>query len=219
MRLRRSCLLLLILYRYAARAETRERCDPTHIGSQICETCPRGKYRPSDNNGVLVGTRRRECTMCPRGRYGETAGLTSLLCTAPCPAGKYSDMIGARTVDDCKLCPQGRYGSSVGLVSRACTAACPAGRYSSKFGLTLSTQCVACPAAYRGWQCVEDIVLRKGYFDSTAGTIGEGAHAYIDDNEDISEGASPLEFDSWDPIHKTYDPELENIADTMNSFY
>lgn len=87
---------------------SRERCDPTSPGSELCETCPRGKYRPSDVNGNLMGTRRRECEFCPRGRYGETAGLTSLTCTAQCPAGRYSDVIGARTVDDCKLCPPGR---------------------------------------------------------------------------------------------------------------
>ena len=49
----------------------------------------------------------RECKACPRGVYGSTRGLISQGCTAPCPAGRYNDVLGAKSVDDCKLCPPG----------------------------------------------------------------------------------------------------------------
>ncbi|KAJ8604226.1 hypothetical protein CTAYLR_009785 [Chrysophaeum taylorii] len=145
----------------------------------------------------------------PRGRYGDAEGLTSDECTAECPTGKYNDKLGARTEDDCRLCPPGRYGSTTGLESKACSGACPSGKYSSVFGLTTDLLCVACPAAYRGWQCDEDAVPRKGFFDSTSGAINEEAHAYIGDTDgesDIPQGTSPITFES------TYDLPLDNVA-------
>ena len=196
---------------------TRERCDPTSVGSEACEPCPRGKYRPANSNGVMTGSQRRECEFCPRGRYGETAGLTASMCTAQCPAGRYSESIGARTVDDCKLCPPGRYGAISGLTSRACTDACPSGRSSSSFGLTAPSQCTVCPDGLRAWQCEDVLVPQKGFFDPESNDINEESHAYIIDNEDIPEGRSPVAFETWDPIHKTYDPALENEIQPANS--
>ena len=156
---------------------------------------------------------------CPRGRYGETSGLTDMTCTAQCPAGKYSDVLGARTEDDCKLCPPGRYGSAAGLESRACTAACPAGKSSSEWGLTSLTQCASCPDGLRAWQCEDELLARKGLFETETdvNTINEAAHAYIGDVEETSrvtrkhyyddaeeaaipQGFSPIQFDSWQPM-------------------
>lgn len=54
--------------------------------------CSRGSY--------LEGT---VCRLCPKGRYGSSIGLTSYLCTAACPTGRYNDLFGAKTIDDCKL--------------------------------------------------------------------------------------------------------------------
>ena len=51
------------------------------------------------------------------------------------------------------------------------------------------------------------------------GQIVEDSHAYIVDNEDIPQGASPVAFDSWDPIHKTYDPALDNVREPTNAYF
>ncbi len=104
--------------------------------------CTRGNY---NKNGA--------CTPCPRGRYGSTDGLTSPLCTAACPIGKYNDMLGAKTDDDCRLCPVGFYGATAGLTRSSCSGACPAGKFSSKFGLTTIAGCADCPKSYFEWQC------------------------------------------------------------------
>ena len=227
---RRRRLLALLLA--GAHAASREKCDPTSPGSEDCETCPRGRYRPQKNS-LPIGTRRRECEKCPRGRYGETAGLTESTCTAQCPAGRYSEVAGARTLDDCELCPPGRYGSTAGLASPACTAACPSGKSSSSWGLTASSQCATCPPGLRAWQCEDLLVARKGTINDESdgsptidyneefleGQIVEDSHAYIVDNEDIPQGASPVAFDSWDPIHKTYDPALDNVREPTNAYF
>merc|ERR550514_440993 len=106
--------------------------------------------------GQLVGSKRRECVECERGRYGTTAGL-EYSCPDLCPAGRFTDRIGAMTIDDCELCPPGRYGATAGLTSRACTESCPAGRTSNEFGLTAATQCEPCPDGLRAEQCEDPV--------------------------------------------------------------
>lgn len=98
-----------------------------------------------------------------------------------------------------------RYGEATGLTTAGCTGPCPAGRYSSEYGLTDQSQCVLCPAAYRGWQCEEPVLPRKGTFDSTSGAINEEAHAYVQGNQ-IPQGYSPITFASH------YDLPLDNLA-------
>jgi len=183
-------------------------CDPTSDGNLFCQTCPRGKYR-----GSLGGTHRAECIKCPRGKYGSMAGAESLNECTDCPLGRFNDVLGAQSFDDCRLCPPGKIGSAIGLISKECSASCPSGYFSREFGLTSDTECELCPENYRGWQCEEDIILRKGYFDSTSGHIGEEAHAYIGDGGDgstIPQGASPIKFDSF------HDLPLDNLASSVD---
>ena len=61
----------------------------------IYENCPKGTYRETQYT--------KECKLCPKGYYGNTEGLTTPTCTAPCPIGRYSDRFGLKYVDDCKL--------------------------------------------------------------------------------------------------------------------
>lgn len=147
--------------------------SPTLLSA--AQPCARGKYRGA-------GLHAQECLDCPRGRYGNTAGLTTLSCTANCPTGTYNDQAGAITVDDCLFCPPGKYGASEGATNRECSGNCPAGKYSSAYGLTLISQCVTCPDGYRSWQCTFDHNPRKGTFSSEDGRINEAAHTYLNKN-------------------------------------
>jgi hypothetical protein len=148
-------------------------------------------YRAAGSSSLLRngGFRQDGCMLCPRGRYGTTTGLTSSLCTGPCPIGKYRDTPGATSITDCRWCPEGKFGSSSGLTSRRCSGDCTSlntaskGYYSDKTGLVSSSACKTCPVGYRGWQCDWDLIPRLGFFssdtDRTDGKINENAHQYI----------------------------------------
>lgn len=195
---------LLLLAAPSAWAASRERCDYTTPAGVDCATCPRGRFRPVKNT-VEVGTARRECKECPRGRYEQEAGAVGE-CSGKCPAGKFVDMLGARTEDDCIYCPPGTYGATESLTSRACTADCPAGRYSLEPGLTAATQCKLCPPGLRTGQCDDPHVTRKGFFDSTSGAIDERAHAYIIDNDYNARPGdrSPIDLGPNDRVSGTF---------------
>ena len=60
----------------------------------VSTTCPPGSYCA---NGLK--------TPCPRGRYGATSGLSTRVCTAPCPAGFYCPVGTAVPI----ACPQDQY--------------------------------------------------------------------------------------------------------------
>lgn len=94
----------------------------------IFPECELGFYR--SNVGL------RECTQCPRGRYGSETNLISGACTAPCPAGRYNDILGAKSLADCQFCPAGTYGTSSGQQTSKCTTYCPKGKYSPLIGQT-----------------------------------------------------------------------------------
>mmetsp|Transcript_23036 Transcript_23036/g.22191 ORF Transcript_23036/g.22191 Transcript_23036/m.22191 type:complete len:158 (-) Transcript_23036:432-905(-) len=106
--------------------------------------CPRGSFR-----GNAIPT----CMLCPMGVYGETSGLTSAQCSAPCPIGTYNDIEGRQTPADCKDCPIGVYGDTVGLTTRKCTGPCPIGTYSRTTKLTTPRDCIPCPQGYYMYQC------------------------------------------------------------------
>lgn len=57
--------------------------------------CPRGTFRESPFS--------KECTLCAKGYYGETHGLVARTCSGACPLGRYSDLVGLKTIDECKL--------------------------------------------------------------------------------------------------------------------
>ena len=108
--------------------------------------CPRGSVTPTpvDEGYYTVGptstTRTHQliceagyfCTggvkvMCPPGVYGESLGLSTEECTAPCPAGHYCPMNSHNGTHH--RCPAGRYGSVTGLYDRVCENNCAAGYY------------------------------------------------------------------------------------------
>ena len=105
------------------------------------DPCPRGTYRSSASNY-------RSCMPCPRGRYGSSTGLTTPDCSAPCPTGKYSDIIGGKSENDCKWCPANTYGVQPGLTSSACSGSCPTGKYSLQTGLVSPASCIVCQSLY-----------------------------------------------------------------------
>ena len=77
-----------------------------------------------------------------------------------------------------------------------------------------------CPDGLRVAACEDVLFPRKGYFDSTSESFTEDAHAYIIDNENIPEGASPINLEeTWDSVHMTYDPALINTAERTNRLW
>lgn len=96
--------------------------------------CPLGTYSEGGASS---------CSMCPSGRFGRTAGLTSPLCTGPCPAGYMCSTGTANATASvcppgqfsgegasmCTPCPAGRYGEAPPLVDGSCTGPCAVGRW------------------------------------------------------------------------------------------
>ena len=64
---------------------------------------------------------------CPPGVYGESLGLSTEACTAPCPIGHYCPTQSHNGT--LHRCPSGRYGSVEGLYNRVCENNCAAGYY------------------------------------------------------------------------------------------
>lgn len=64
---------------------------------------------------------------CPPGVYGDSLGLTTKTCTAPCPVGYYCPRQSHNGTHH--RCPAGRYGSVTGLYNRVCENFCAAGYY------------------------------------------------------------------------------------------
>jgi hypothetical protein len=87
---------------------------------------------------------------CPAGTYGESEGLTTNACTAPCPRGYYCPVTSIHPIK----CPAGTYGADLGMENDICSGkcipgywcpsgsissmevACEAGRYGKDYGLT-----------------------------------------------------------------------------------
>lgn len=68
-----------------------------------------------------------EKVQCPDGVYGESLGLSSEVCTAPCPIGYYCPRNSHNGTHH--RCPAGRYGSVTGLSNRVCENQCDAGHF------------------------------------------------------------------------------------------
>ncbi|KAG6608831.1 Insulin-like growth factor binding protein, N-terminal [Phytophthora cinnamomi] len=116
-------------------------------------------YRPT-GAGTAIG----ECEFCSRGVYGDSPGLVTKACSAPCPKGAYNDKLGARSVLDCKSCPAGIYEPTTGLTNSQCFGPCPIGKYSMTEGLQSMSDCIDCPPFYRGPQGYRgnDITMNNG---------------------------------------------------------
>lgn len=158
-------------------------------------SCPAGKYRGAGSSiySRSNGQRIDGCQFCPRGTYGDSSGLTSAVCSGPCPKGRYRDQKGAVNENDCFLCPPGKVGDVTGSISKECNGNCPSGYYSDVAGIEEVNECKVCPTGYRGWQCSWAQEPRRGTFDPNNGKIDETAHAYIDGRE-IPQGSSQVSF-------------------------
>ncbi len=124
-----------------------------------CSGCEPGAY-------CLAGS--VEPVPCPAGRFGSAFGLTNASCsgTCPpgsycpeglarhgiaCPAGKYSESTGAKTLAACQDCPTGTFSESQGSSSRAGCVDCAAGKASDRLGAARAADCVSCmPGRFRG---------------------------------------------------------------------
>lgn len=92
------------------------------------------------------------CTKCPAGTYSNVIGATTSATCSACSAGTYSSSAG---VTVCAACAAGQYGPSTGLTSCPC---CNSGGYTSSPGQTTcldcSTTCGPCTNPDpRGGQC------------------------------------------------------------------
>ncbi len=113
--------------------------------------CPPGSVAPS-----LCGTGQFSvgavgaCAACPKGVYGITDGLTTSLCTGPCPAGTYCPpstavpflcpiaKYSSEGQGLCTPCALGYFSNSTGATTFECSGVCeaPAGSYCDQGALT-----------------------------------------------------------------------------------
>ena len=84
------------------------------------------------------------CQGCPRGRFGDSNELRGdgASC-AECPAGRYRDTLGGKTLFDCLNCTAGKFSPAPGQAS--CAGACPLGKHSPFSGAVDASSCVSCP--------------------------------------------------------------------------
>ena len=72
------------------------------------------KSRPSNILTVVFSSsmvaKVNDCSFCPAGKYGAQPGLVKDTCSAPCPKGFYSNVVGLTSVGQCKKCFTGYRG-------------------------------------------------------------------------------------------------------------
>ena len=88
--------------------------------TSLCELCGAGSYCPG---GAAPET------ACPKGTYGESSGLSTILCSGECPAGKDGRLTGMLSPTCAGECPAGSF-CEAGAPPRPCGAVdlfCPAG--------------------------------------------------------------------------------------------
>ncbi|CAM5128032.1 unnamed protein product, partial [Natator depressus] len=112
------------------------------LGQSLCRECPEGTF--CNQTGLA------EPVTCPKGHYCPARSILPL----PCPAGTYTDILGAMGTGSCKPCPAGMYCSTAGLATPE--GLCQPGYYcaqgsnsTSPVGLPFGDLCLAgyyCPA-------------------------------------------------------------------------
>jgi hypothetical protein len=114
--------------------------------------CPPGTY---SEGGASA------CSLCPGGRFGNSSGMTSSVCTGPCPAGYVCSpgtvngtaalcppgQFSGEGSSVCSPCPAGRYGGAPPLVHANCTGLCAVGRWGAP-GATSADCNGPCAAGY-----------------------------------------------------------------------
>ena len=92
-------------------------------------------------------------------------------CSA-CPAGKYSTVVTANSIDTCVSCESGKYSSTVGANSSATCLNCPNATYFAGTAGTGIGVCVACPAnsySYMGAKIRQACICSPGYSGPNGG--------------------------------------------------
>ena len=105
--------------------------DPT---TTSCKLCPLGKYFPESAAG--------SCRDCPPGRFGNVQGLTSDLCSGPCPPGYSSD----KGKTECTRCNPGTYAVPDKTTCRFCET--DADRYGKGFTSDAGSDICVCNKEY-----------------------------------------------------------------------
>ncbi len=114
-------------------------------GSSSCSTCPEGYYSPNTTSCIAcyagsynADSASTTCNLCPAGKYSNTLGAVSALTCIDCPLGTFS-LSGSSM---CTLCPPGSYSNVT--ASSACIS-CSAGLYSNIAGAISAVACTSCP--------------------------------------------------------------------------
>eukprot|EP00903_Cladosiphon_okamuranus_P019408 g17844.t1 len=118
--------------------------------------CTAGTYKPANGNQVGM------CLPCPAGYFSEAIGATSQSDCQACPLGFYGESTGASSVASCVECPAGTYGSVQGISSASLCTACWPGYYSESLGASSYATCTECPSNHSQplfgaaslWDCI-----------------------------------------------------------------
>ncbi|CAM9696987.1 unnamed protein product, partial [Hapterophycus canaliculatus] len=118
-------------------------CEPGRIlntTSGACEGCAAGTYKPAYGNQIGL------CLPCPAGHFSEEIGATSQSFCEACPLGSYGESPGLSSEAGCVECSAGTYGSVQGLSSEIMCTDCWPGYYSESLGAISHLTCIECPA-------------------------------------------------------------------------
>lgn len=137
----------------------------TSWGATSCVACEEGMF------GDLEGT--TNCSQCQAGTYVSERGWQRRGCT-PCPAGTFSNMMGAVSVLNCSLCPDGFYSGAPGMTSASACQQCQVGTVSVD-NKTLCKPCGMgefCPAGYHAAiLCVPGLVCNGTHMNAGLGML------------------------------------------------
>merc|ERR1712226_843971 len=119
-------------------------------GAHVCLECPIGTDAPVEGSssceavaqicqaGTYLNSVSSTCDFCPAGHFCPEGSVHP----TSCPAGTFTNNIGAETVTDCMVCPVGSYCSE----GTSEPAMCPAGSYNDAIGAVDVSQCTSCSA-------------------------------------------------------------------------
>jgi hypothetical protein len=98
------------------------------------------------------------CISCPAGTYSAVIGATSVNTCVSCPEGTYSSTRGAVSRSTCLNCPRGTFSTDTPGVSLSACHDCDINTYSTGNGLPGCAQCPAGSTTFgqiRAWACYE----------------------------------------------------------------
>ena len=211
----------------------RGRFRPIEYGAELgtarreCKECPRGRYEleagavgecsgkcPLGKYSDTLGARTEDdCKYCPPGTYGSTEALGNRACTAECPVGRYSLEPGLYAATQCKPCPPGlRTGQCEDPhITRKGFFDSTSGEIDERaHAYIIDNEAVARPG--------DRSPFDFGPKDTPSGTFWVGAGGFVGGKQ--AEGRpNPDREQRFDPIHKTWNPALENTAGRTNRVF